>query len=74
MALSFEESKRMVAASPAMTMEASIEDARPVVDCDEDVATFSVKTRISPEVATIRGLIPSRTMIFLRLIPIKKSH
>lgn len=43
MALSFEESKRMVAASPAMTMEASIEDARPVVDCDEDVATFSVE-------------------------------
>ena len=43
MALSFEESKRMVAASPAMTMEASIEDARPVVDCDEDVAIFSVE-------------------------------
>lgn len=43
MALSFEESKRMVAASPAMTLEASIEDARPVVDCDEDVATFSVE-------------------------------
>ena len=43
MALSFEESKRMVAASPAMTMEASIEDARPVVDCDEDVATFSME-------------------------------
>lgn len=43
MALSFEESKRMVAASPAMTMEASIEDARQVVDCDEDVATFSVE-------------------------------
>lgn len=43
MALSFEESKRMVAASPAMTMEASVEDASPVVDCDEDVATFSVE-------------------------------
>ena len=32
MALSFKESKRMTDESPVMTMEATMEDARPVVD------------------------------------------
>lgn len=40
MALSFKESKRMTDESPVMTMEATMEDARPVVDYDEDITTF----------------------------------
>ena len=39
MALSFKESKRMTDESPVMTMEATMEDARPVVDYDEDINT-----------------------------------
>lgn len=42
MALSFEQSKRMVTENSIMTMEASTEAARPVVDFDEDVDKLAV--------------------------------
>lgn len=42
MALSFEQSKRMVTENSIMTMEASTEAARPVVDFDEDVDELAV--------------------------------
>lgn len=42
MALSFEQSRCIVAENSIMTMEASIEAARPVVDSDEDVDELAV--------------------------------
>lgn len=42
MALSFEQSRRMIAENLIMTMESSMEAARPVVDFDEDVDKFAV--------------------------------
>jgi hypothetical protein len=42
MALSFEQSRRIVAENSIMTIEASMEAARPVVDSDEDVDELAV--------------------------------
>lgn len=40
MALSFNKSRRMAAANPVMTMEASVEAERPVVDSNDEIATL----------------------------------
>lgn len=40
MALSFNKSRRMAAANPVMTMEASMEAERPVVDSNDEIATL----------------------------------
>ena len=40
MALSSNKSRRMAAANPVMTMEASMEVERPVVDSDDGIATL----------------------------------
>lgn len=42
MALSFEQSRRMVTENSIMTMEASTEAVRPVVDFDEDIDELAV--------------------------------
>ena len=40
MALSFNKSRRMAAANPVMTMEASVKAERPVVDSNDEIATL----------------------------------
>lgn len=42
MALSFEQSRRIVSENSIMTMEASMEAVRPVVDFDEDVDELAI--------------------------------